>query len=199
MATLEMVEKLRERADVTFDEAKTALDQSDNDLLEALIYLEKNGKATPPNYGGFYSSQYNEEPYDRKNRFYYQQDSRSKRGRHKKKNKYNQYQEQEHNQNVSNFFKKLGAFLGKALYIGNRTTIEVLRNGQLIFGLPLTILVIFLAFFFQYIFLAVVISLFCGVRYRVNGDAFNNEPINSVMDSAANAAESLKDNIKNSN
>ena len=199
MATLEMVEKLRERADVTFDEAKTALDQSDNDLLEALIYLEKNGKATPPNYGGFYSSQYNEEPNDKKNRFYYQQDHRSKRGRHKKKNKYYQYQEQEHNQNVSNFFKKLGAFLGKALYIGNRTTIEVLRNDQLIFGLPLTILVVFLAFFFQYIFLAVVISLFCGIRYRVNGDAFNNEPINSVMDSAANAAESLKDNIKNSN
>ena len=55
MTELEKVEKLREKADVTFAEAKEALDNSGGDVLDALIWLEKNGKATVPAGGGFFS------------------------------------------------------------------------------------------------------------------------------------------------
>ncbi|MDR2615905.1 MAG: ubiquitin, partial [Oscillospiraceae bacterium] len=48
MATLEQVEKLRERANVSFEEAKAALDEADGDLLDALILLEKQGKTAAP-------------------------------------------------------------------------------------------------------------------------------------------------------
>ena len=44
MATFEMVEKIRQYANVTYDEAKAALDACNDDLLEAVIYLEKQGK-----------------------------------------------------------------------------------------------------------------------------------------------------------
>ncbi len=57
MVTLEQVEKLRERADVSYDEAKAALEEANGDLLEALITLEKKGSVTPPEGGGYYSSQ----------------------------------------------------------------------------------------------------------------------------------------------
>ena len=53
MASLEMVDKLRERAGVTYEDAREALDQSQDDMLDALIWLENNGKVSPPRAGYF--------------------------------------------------------------------------------------------------------------------------------------------------
>ena len=48
MASLETVDKLRDRTGVSYDDAREALDSSDGDVLDALIWLEKNGKIEPP-------------------------------------------------------------------------------------------------------------------------------------------------------
>ena len=47
MDTFEKVEKLREKANVTFEEAKAALEEANGDLLDAMILLERQGKADP--------------------------------------------------------------------------------------------------------------------------------------------------------
>ncbi|SES97218.1 protein of unknown function [Natronincola peptidivorans] len=44
---LEKIDLLRNRANVSYEEAKTALEKSDNDLVEALILLEKDNKTKP--------------------------------------------------------------------------------------------------------------------------------------------------------
>jgi len=44
---LEQVDELRKRANVTYEDAKNALEQSDGNLIEALIYLEKQNKINP--------------------------------------------------------------------------------------------------------------------------------------------------------
>ena len=47
--TLELIEMLRERANVTYEEAREALEKCNSDIVEALIYLEKQNKIkTPP-------------------------------------------------------------------------------------------------------------------------------------------------------
>ena len=56
MDRLEQIEKLRERAKVTYDEARAAYDAANGDLLEAMIILEKQGKVQPPHGGGVYST-----------------------------------------------------------------------------------------------------------------------------------------------
>jgi len=43
-ASLELIEMLRERAHVSYEEARTALENCNDDIVEALIYLEKQGK-----------------------------------------------------------------------------------------------------------------------------------------------------------
>ena len=48
MENLEKVEKLRERANVSYEEAKEALEASNWDLLDAMVYLEKQGKTKAP-------------------------------------------------------------------------------------------------------------------------------------------------------
>jgi hypothetical protein len=41
---LEQIEMLRERANVTYEEAREALEMCNGDMVEALIYLERNNK-----------------------------------------------------------------------------------------------------------------------------------------------------------
>lgn len=47
-ANLELIEKLRERANVSYEEAKEALEKCNGDIVDALIYLEKQDKIKPP-------------------------------------------------------------------------------------------------------------------------------------------------------
>lgn len=42
--TLEQIDVLRQRANVSYEEAKEALEKSNGDMVEAMIYLEKNNK-----------------------------------------------------------------------------------------------------------------------------------------------------------
>lgn len=44
MEHFEMVEKLRQKANISYEEAKNALEQTDWDLLDALVYLESQDK-----------------------------------------------------------------------------------------------------------------------------------------------------------
>ncbi len=46
--SLELIEMLRERANVSYEEAKEALEKCNNDVVEALIYLEKMDKIKAP-------------------------------------------------------------------------------------------------------------------------------------------------------
>ena len=92
--------------------------------------------------------------------------------------------------------RKLAAFLGKALHVGNRTMIEIYRNDNRITSVPLTIVVLLCIFLFKYTLLGLIVSLFFGVRYRLAGDSFNSDTVNSAMNAASNMAESIKENIK---
>lgn len=42
--TIEMIDELKKRANVSFEDAKEALEMYDGNLVEALVYLEKNNK-----------------------------------------------------------------------------------------------------------------------------------------------------------
>lgn len=42
--TIEMIDELKKRANVSFKDAKEALEKYDGDLVEALVYLENNNK-----------------------------------------------------------------------------------------------------------------------------------------------------------
>ncbi len=53
--TLEMVERLREKAPVSYGQAKRALEYSGGNLLDALIYLEEQG-AIPRQEGAYFTT-----------------------------------------------------------------------------------------------------------------------------------------------
>lgn len=48
MEPIEKIERLRESADVTFEEARIALEETNWDLLDAVVHLEEQGKTVSP-------------------------------------------------------------------------------------------------------------------------------------------------------
>ena len=56
MVTLEQVERLRQYENITYDEAKKALEEAKGDMLEAIIILEKQNLIQEPENGGYHNS-----------------------------------------------------------------------------------------------------------------------------------------------
>lgn len=176
MITLEQVEKLRERANVSYDEAKAALEESNGDLLEALINLEKRGSVTPPEGGGYYSSQKSRETND------------SQKFSEQKYHKCNR-------ERRDSLFHRFFIFCKELIHKGNVNSFQVSKDGEEKLTLPVTILVISIFLFFWVTVPLLVIGLFCGFTYRFIGPDLGKESMNNVMDTAANAAENIKKSI----
>jgi hypothetical protein len=175
MASFDSVEKLRERANVSYEDARAALDASGDDLLEALILLEKQGKVIPPEGGGAYSSQQTPEAPQNKNS-----------GR----------KAEERGESFVDIMNRFGNWFAGVIQAGCVNQFEVSRNGKRVVSVPVLVLVLLLIFAFWVTIPLLIVGLFCGCRYSFSGDEVKGISVNSVMDSAANAAEGLKHEIK---
>ena len=172
MTNFEMVEMLREKANISYEEAKAALEQANWDLLEAMLLLEKEGKVVNNETGGSYSTKTEEkrEP---------EQKHRSADG-------------------LRSAFKWLGEKAAWLLKIGNTNYFVVSRGGKEKFSLPVTVCAILLICAFWFVLAALVIGLFCGVRYSFRGAELGKSAINDAMDRAADAAENMKEDFRSS-
>jgi hypothetical protein len=174
MATLEMVDKLKNRAQVTYEEAKEALEASGDDLLEALIYLEKQGKTPPPENGGYYSSQ-----------------GRAAAVLGSAGAGQNTGKKDGAGQTLGRIFNWCGRFIQKSC----ANIFEVWRNENAIISMPVLFLILALIFFFWVSVPLLIIGLFCGCRYRFRGKEVEKFGVNHVMDAAADAADSFRQEV----
>ncbi len=183
MVTLEQVEKLREYADISYDEAKTALENADGDILQALIDLERQGKVKPPQGGGHYSSgSVTVSSCDGKEE-YKKEKAYSKCGNGEKS---------AFSRNMKRFF----SWMGEIIHKGNVNALVVEKNGDSMMRLPITVLVLLLIFAFWIVVPLLIIGLFFSFRYYFQGPDIKSTKVNDAMDSVANAAEEIKSDMK---
>lgn len=183
MATLEQVEKLRERANVTYDEAKAALEATGDDMLDALIYLEKQGKvSTPDSGGGYYSSEKSSGGEGTNTQTTANGGTSYSAGPKAGKD-------------FVGFLKEIGRFLLKLIRKGNENFFEAYKDNENKFSLPVTVLVVLLIFTFWVTLPLLVIGLFAGFRYRFHGPDLGKQSVNDMMDSAADTVDSVKKSI----
>lgn len=176
MVTLEQVERLREKANVSFEEAKIALEAAEGDLLNAIIYLEKQGHVAPPPGNGFYSSQ---------------NTSQSEEEKSAKNEKKETYQ----GESFGDMMKRFGRFCGKILHKGNTNYLEAEKGDSVVFSMPVTVVIVLTAFLFWVVVPLFIISLFCGLRYHFRGKDLGRESVNKVMDGASNTVNDIKKSI----
>ncbi len=181
MVTLEQVEKLREYANVSYDEAKKALEKNEGDILQALIDLEQEGKTKSPQDGGKYV--FSATDYE---------DSEKTEDADKSESKAKGQNYSAFRDNMNRFLK----WLGEIIHKGNINLLVVQKYGENIIKLPVTVLVILLLVGFWVVIPLLVVGLFFNFRYSFEGPDFGNDKVNRVMNNVAQAAEDMKEDIK---
>ena len=173
MDYFEKVEKLVEKAGVTYEDAKQALDDSNGDLLDAMILLERSGKTQGPKHST-YSTKYEDQS------SYYAASEQMEQNR----------------PNAGNGFGAKLATVGKKVWhILSNNYLNVSRGEETVARLPLwaTLLIFLTAWYLAVILL--IVSLFFDFRYSFSGEA-DMKSVNDIMDKAADAAEKAKEEFK---
>ena len=165
MEKMEKVEALRNKAGVTYEEAKAALEANNWDVLDAMIALEKEGKVKQTS-----SSKAEVLTGDVVTENGQKSSSEPKRRK---------------------FMNWIKDILRKA----NRNAFEVSKDGKIILTVPVLVFVIVLLFAFHIVIPLMIIGLFFSIKYHFSGPDVHSVDvdINAAMDSASRTAENLKD------
>ncbi|RKI70978.1 hypothetical protein D7V91_01360 [bacterium 1xD42-67] len=178
--TLEMVERLKEKADVSYAQAKEALTYSGGNLLDALIYLEEQG-AIPRAEGAYYSTRSESPPPPppaeppSPHLLIQVKKQKAPRGPRPPRAR---------GEGGRRFFHALRRWL-----VDNE--LEIWRRDQPITALPVLILVLLLFCAFWITLPVLVLLLFFGFRYRFSGPDLERDGLNNVMGSMADTAADL--------
>ncbi|MDO4739159.1 MAG: DUF4342 domain-containing protein [Eubacteriales bacterium] len=163
MTHYEMVELLREKANVTYEEAKRALEASDWDLLDAIVLLEREGKTTRAS-----SSHSTQTPPEQPD------------------------EEQPQPSPFRENMKKLAGWAAHLLRVGNRNSFVACKGEKVTLELSVTAAVLLLCVSWPLTLILLLVGLFTGYRYSFRGPQLGKESVNSVLNKVNDAAESVK-------
>ena len=173
--TLEQVERLREKASVSYGQAKQALEYSGGNLLDALIYLEEKG-IIPREEGAYFSTKGETPPPPEP------EEPPAAREQKGKKSGVRVVPVRRGS------FKRLFSTLRRWL-VDNE--LEIWRKDKPITALPVLILILLVVFAYYVTIPLLVLGLFLGFRYRFSGPDLEREELNHVMGSVADTAADL--------
>ena len=178
--TLEMVERLREKAPVSYGQAKRALEYSGGNLLDALIYLEEQG-AIPRQEGAYFTTRGETPPPPPPAPPAPEPEAETGGGKKKKKKR--PAREAKAGGRPS-LLQTLRRWL-----IDNE--LEIWRKDKPVTALPVLILVLLVLFAYYVVIPLLILGLFLGFRYRFSGPDLERDSLNDVMDNVADTAADL--------
>ena len=186
--TLEQVERLREEADLSYEEARALLEQTQGDLLEALILLERQGRTRGAAKSAYYSTRPSR---DAAEGAALVPTAPSRGGRRRSAG-----QDAER----PGFRAQLKALLLAAVDLLRHSTVnqfEVWRHGEMMTSLPVLILILLILVAFWISVPLLLLGLFFGCRYRFSGPDLEKsgagDAVNRVTGVVGDAVEQVKD------
>lgn len=157
----EMVEKLRQKANVSYEDAKAALEACDWDILDALILLESQGKVKE----GPGSQEYSTQP--------------------RKETERKTDAESEFKKGIKRLWKLICTLVRK----GNTNSFIISnKKKEELISMPVTVLVLLFIGFWPFSLIALIIGLFIGGRYSFRGPD-STKRVNDAMERAADMAQ----------
>lgn len=176
MDDLEKVETIRTECNVSYTDAKAALDAADGNVLDAIIWLESQGKTQTTSAHAVTESAPVDEP---------SAEMVAAQAAYEKSSE------------KTDFSKKMDSvweYLKKLFRLSLDTKFIATRRDAIILNIPILIPIVALFAWGTTIWL-MLIGLFFGMRYRIDSDGDVPGSINNLMDSAANAADDIKQNL----
>lgn len=174
MENYEKVEKLRERANVSYEEAKEALEQNNWDILDAMIALEKSGKAAGP-----------------------KQTSYSTQDMPKYEGVIDDGAEPESTHDFGDTLKQFGCWCARMIKKGCSNYFTITRNGKEVLAIPVLVLILVFIIAFWLVLILLVVGLFFDLRYHFRGPDMKAVDLNKAMDNAAETARQMKEEFRN--
>lgn len=169
MEQLEKVEKLRQRANVSYEDAKNALMACDWDLLDAMIYLENLDKAKKPEQAVYSTS------YDAQTQYISVVDKVN-----------------EQKDTGESWIEKLNRLCKKAWQKSKDNYFCVGHKEEEIIRVPVWVFVLAMLFAWHAILIVMVVSLFFDCHYSFAGKD-DLSKVNAFMSKANELAEKAKD------
>lgn len=167
MERIEMVEKLMSKANVGYEEAQQALESTNWDLLDAMVYLERQGKVK--------TSQEN------KSIVLAKESSEDKK--EKKQG------------GVGAMFGKVCRFVKNLIKKGNENYFEINKEGEKPIKISLTISTLLLIIAFSPVVVLLIVGLFLGYKYSLTGPDMKCNTVNDILGKASSSAEDIKNDF----
>ena len=179
MEMLEKVELVREKCNVSFKEARRALEACGGDVLDAIVMLEQEQA------GNVRKPATEQVPAPEATYVLPEAPAGAERpagaGEHR-------------TSRFASTWKRFCARVKELWGAGMAMTFVAERHGECLFTLPVAVVVLGLLFWGASLWL-LVIGLFLGCRYRIEGESKAAETVNDAMGKVADAADSIKESI----
>lgn len=176
MDDLEKVETIRTKWNVSYTDAKAALDAADGNVLDAIIWLESQGKTQTTSAHAATESAPVDEP---------SAEMVAAQAAYEKSSE------------KTDFSKKMDSvweYLKKLFRLSLDTKFIATRRDAIILNIPILVPIVALFAWGATIWL-MLIGLFFGMRYRIDSDGDVPGSVNNLMNHAADAADDIKQNL----
>ena len=175
MEKLKLVDKLKNKANISYEEAKDVLEKSNWDMLEAMLYLEAHGKVQKPSISIFYTNESKED---------------GEEVNLKKDTNENNFENK-------NGFEGVFEAICKAIDTCNNIFIEIIRNSRVILKIPFTVLIVLLFFAFWIVIPLMIIGLFFNMEFLVSSKKIDVDKINKVFKETSKVVKDVKGKFTN--
>ena len=176
MDKFKLVEKLKDKANINYEEAKNVLEKNNWDILDSIIYLEEIGRIEKPSVGVFYTN-------DSMN--YSKEQLEVTSIVESKKNK-------EYKGNFQGIFETVCRYIDDC----NNIIIEIIRNNTVILKIPLTVVILLLLFTFWITIPLVIVGLFFDLEFYISAKKVNVDKVNKISNEISKSIKELKEKIK---
>lgn len=179
MEKLKLVDKLKNKANISYEEAKDVLEKSNWDMLEAMLYLEAHGKVQKHSISIFYTNESKESYNENGEEVNLKKDTN------------------ENNFENKNSFEGVFEAICKAIDTCNNIFIEIIRNSRVILKIPFTVLIVLLFFAFWIVIPLMIIGLFFNMEFLVSSKKIDVDKINKVFKETSKVVKDVKGKFTN--
>ncbi|MEG0765139.1 MAG: ubiquitin [Pseudoflavonifractor sp.] len=180
--SLEEVERLREKSGAGYEACKDALERTEGDLLDALIFLERTGRSCSS------GSTFTTNP--KKASAELVKPPEKAGGKRQGK------QEKRHEADWRDWLRDLGEMGLNLLRHATANQFEVWRRGEMMTSIPVLILVLLLIVSFWISIPLMLLGLFLGCRYCFTGPDLGKDAINRTLENVSGTVGDMVDQLK---
>lgn len=167
---VEKIEKLVNQFNISYEEAREALEKTEGNILDAVVYLEDKGTIEKPDEGIYYTNKY------RSSNENNEESLKKEKIKHKPKG----------------LFETICEFIDTC----NNIFFKINKENRTIMKLPLTVIILLVAFTFGTIVSLIIIGLFFDIEFEVEGKNIELDKINSFLKKLSNIVKKVKMDFK---